>query len=65
MESRLALKNAMAKRDLAVREVDELQVVTQRFRLRVLEGEKEDLTREKQKLAERQSHIVAPGVNEV
>ena len=65
IEARLALKNSMAKRDLAVREVDELQVVTQRFRLRVMEAEKEELNKEKEELTERLSHIVAPGVEEV
>ena len=64
-ESRVALKNAMVKSDLAVREVDELQEVTQRFRLRVLEWEKEELAREKQELVDRLPQLVAPGVDEL
>ena len=55
----------MAMRELVVREVDKLRVVTQRFRLRVMEKAKEELARGNQQLVDRLSHIVAPGVEEL
>ena len=56
-EAKRALKAARGKRDLAVRECDELYVVTQRFRLKEIQGETLDFKMEKKRRIQAEERI--------